>query len=153
MEKDNEENKMNIDNDIETNRFNTILSNAGVLKHVDDDIVDQDVTFFHKPESISSGFYTAERRIIPLRDKLQDMNNQIIMLVDEIEGTTADQLSVSCFQAVQSPDPDLNRTKIEAFAFAKNGCWYMTSALITRRMPPALTGLSETAPMNVVPIR
>lgn len=82
-------------NDIETNRFNTILANAGVLKHVEDDIVDQDVTFFHKPESISSGFYTAERRIIPLRDKLQDMHNKIVQLVDEIEGTAADQLSVS----------------------------------------------------------
>ena len=81
--------------DIETNRFNSILSNEGVIDHVEDKILDQDVTYFHKPENISSGFYTAERRIIPLRDKLKDMDDKIVQLVDEITGDAADQLQVS----------------------------------------------------------
>ena len=81
-------------NDIETNRFNTILNNNGITKHVDDYILDQDVTFFHKPENISSGFYTPERRIIPLRDKLKTMDDSITRIIDEIEGTTAENLSV-----------------------------------------------------------
>ena len=81
--------------DIETNRFNSILSNEGVIDHVGDKILDQDVTYFHKPENISSGFYTAERRIIPLRDKLKDMDDKIVQLVDEITGDAADQLQVS----------------------------------------------------------
>ena len=81
-------------NDIETNRFNSILSNNGVTKHVEDLILDQDVTFFHKPENISSGFYTPERRIIPLRDKLKSMDDSITRIVDEIEGSSSENLSV-----------------------------------------------------------
>ena len=81
--------------DIETNRFNSILSNNGVIEHVNDKILDQDITYFHKPESISSGFYTPERRIIPLRDKLKDMDDKLVQLIDEITGDTSDQLQVS----------------------------------------------------------
>jgi hypothetical protein len=79
--------------DIETNRFDTILSNKGITAHADDSIDDQDITYFHKPESISSGFYTSERRIIPLKDKLQDMSADIAELQDMIEGTGSDILS------------------------------------------------------------
>ena len=60
-----------------------------------DKILDQDVTFFHKPENISSGFYTAERRIIPLRDKLKTMDDEITRISDEISGDTSEQLQVS----------------------------------------------------------
>lgn len=82
-------------NDIETNRFNTILLNAGVTSHVDDKITDQDLTYFHKPDNISSGFYTNERRIIPLKDKLEEMNNIIMSLKKEIEGSQNEDISVS----------------------------------------------------------
>lgn len=81
--------------DIETNRFNNILADAGVITHVNDKILDQDVTFFHKPENISSGFYTAERRIIPLRDKLKSMNDAIVRISDEISGSSAENLAVN----------------------------------------------------------
>ncbi len=81
--------------DIETNRFKTILTEEGVIDHVSDKILDQDVTFFHKPENISSGFYTAERRIIPLRDKLKTMDDEITRISDEISGDTSEQLQVS----------------------------------------------------------
>lgn len=82
-------------NDIETNRFKTILIDDGITAHVDDSILDQDVTYFHKPENISSGFYTSERRIIPLRDKLKEINDAIIRISDEIDGTTAENLAVT----------------------------------------------------------
>jgi len=82
-------------NDIETNRFNSILSNEGIIDHVGDKILDQDVTYFHKPENISSGFYTEERRIIPLRDKLKDMDDKLTQIVDEVTGDVADRLQVS----------------------------------------------------------
>lgn len=82
-------------NDIETNRFNDILKDKGIDAHVGDSIMDQDVIYFHKPENISSGFFTAERRIIPLRDKLKEMNDELVRLTDEINGTTADQIQVS----------------------------------------------------------
>ena len=82
-------------NDIETNRFENILREDGVLPHVEDKIVDQDVTYFHKPENISSGFYTSERRIIPLRDKLQSLDAAIQNLDAMINGTNNNNLTVS----------------------------------------------------------
>ena len=82
-------------NDIETNRFKNILEERGVPSHIDDKIVDQDLTYYHKPESIASGFYTAERRIIPLKDKLEAMNTSITQLQDEVMGSSADNIQAS----------------------------------------------------------
>ena len=82
-------------NDIETNRFKNILEERGIPAHIDDKIVDQDLVYYHKPESIASGFYTAERRIIPLKDKLETMNTSITQLRDEIMGSSADNIQVS----------------------------------------------------------
>jgi len=81
--------------DIETNRFEKILSTKGITQHVDDSIDDQDVKYFHKPESISSGFYTPERRIIPLKDKLLTMSNDILEVQDLLKGTTSEALKVN----------------------------------------------------------
>ena len=81
--------------DIETNRFKSILINDGVTAHISDKIMDQDSVYFHKPNSISSGFYTAERRVIPLYDKLQTMDNDIKLILDELNGTTSDLISVN----------------------------------------------------------
>lgn len=82
-------------NDIETNRFKSILSDNGVTAHVDDRLIDQDSTYFHKPENIASGFYTAERRVIPLLDKLKTMDNTLTRLSDEVDGTASEQLTVN----------------------------------------------------------
>lgn len=73
-------------NDIETNRFNNILKTEGVNDHVKDMVTDQDITYYHKPDNIASGFYTSERRIIPLKDKLQSMSNEITELKAELLG-------------------------------------------------------------------
>lgn len=81
-------------NDIETNRFNNIIKEAGITDHVNDKIVDQDITYYHNPSHIASGFYTTERRVIPLKDKLEDLTNIITQLQDEVMGTTSDQLDV-----------------------------------------------------------
>ena len=42
----------------------------------------QDITYYHKPENIASGFYTDERRIIPLKDKLAELNNLVSINID-----------------------------------------------------------------------
>ena len=81
-------------NDIETNRFQNILHDSGVSDHINDKLTDQDLTFFHKPESISSGFYTSERRIIPLKDKLVDLDNMIKLIQNTIDETSG-QLDIS----------------------------------------------------------
>lgn len=82
-------------NDIETNRFANIINERGIPNHINDKMIDQDITYFHRPESIASGFYTAERRIIPLKDKLSTMDTSIQELRDEVMGTNADDLLVS----------------------------------------------------------
>lgn len=81
--------------DIETNRFNTILDNKGVTEHVGDELMDQDIKYFHRPENISSGFYTSERRVIPLRDKLQDLDNRLTEAMDALLGSTSETLQVT----------------------------------------------------------
>lgn len=81
--------------DIKKNQFNGILTSGGYTKHVEDLVIDQDITYFHHPEYISSGFYTAERRIIPLKDKLEELNSDVLELKDEVFGTTAEDIQVS----------------------------------------------------------
>jgi hypothetical protein len=83
-------------NDIETNRFNNILETSGVNSHINDMIVDQNVTYYHKPDNIASGFYTEERKIIPLKDKLQSMSNDIALLKNDVLGSLGNcRVSVS----------------------------------------------------------
>lgn len=81
--------------DIETNRFNNILIEQGITEHIGDKIQDQDITYYHNPENISSGFYTSERRVIPLKDKLTEFSNLLTQLKDEVAGTNSSALSVS----------------------------------------------------------
>lgn len=75
-------------NDIETNRFQNILREGGVPDHIGDKVTDQDITYFHKPENIASGFYTAERRIIPLKDKLSALDSALAELRGEVFGSS-----------------------------------------------------------------
>lgn len=80
--------------DIETNRFKNILTECGLSGHIEDEFKDQDAVFHHKATAISSGFYTEERRVIPLFDKLLELNNELVNLKDIVEGTNANKFSV-----------------------------------------------------------
>ena len=73
-------------NDIEHNRFTNILTDNGVFTHIGDSVTDQTTIYYHKPDNIASGFYTDERRIIPLKDKLMSMVNDIALLKSELLG-------------------------------------------------------------------
>jgi hypothetical protein len=75
--------------------FRGYLDKYGVVEHVSDKLIDQNITYFHQPEHIASGFYTEERRVIPLRDKLQTLTNDIITIKDEVFGTTSESLLVT----------------------------------------------------------
>lgn len=81
-------------NDIETNRFNNILKEEGVDGHIKDSVKDQDIVYYHKPDSIASGFYTNERRVIPLSDKLKTMSDDIAKILSEVVGSD-DALTIS----------------------------------------------------------
>lgn len=100
-------------NDIETNRFNNILINAGVDSHVNDMITDQNTVYYHKPDNIASGFYTEERRVIPLKDKLLSMSNDIAVLKNDIAGATGNckvSLSIGDTSTVIYSDRENNIT-------------------------------------------
>ena len=81
--------------DAEQYRFRNILDTEGVLRHVADRIYDQDLEYFHQPEHIASGFYTDERRVIPLKDKLSQMDSDIHSVLDEIYGLDPSNLDVT----------------------------------------------------------
>lgn len=72
--------------------FRGYLEKEGITDHVADKLVDQNITFFHGPDKIASGFYTDERRVIPLRDKLQTLSDDIVTLKDEVYGTSSENI-------------------------------------------------------------
>lgn len=72
------------------------LLSSGVTDHINDAILDQGLIYFHRPESISSGFYTEDsRRIISLRDKLQSMNDSILYIEQGAFGNNYKNLQVT----------------------------------------------------------
>ena len=139
--------------DIEANRFTNILNEKGIIKHVDDNIQDQDITYFHRPEDISSGFYTQERRIIPLRDKLMEMHNNIVSIQDTLQGTTSEALTVSFIidgvNNILSPDIN-NIVQLPAFNTIKDlgdgiptGSSYKTGGVVYTTGLISLTNTTE----------
>jgi hypothetical protein len=98
-------------NDVESSRFRNILDNEGVATHMGDRLVDQDITYYHKPDSIASGFYTDERRVIPLKDKLLSMSNEIASIKSEILGSNDTiTVSIDSSDAIMGINPDVNNT-------------------------------------------
>ena len=81
--------------EIEANRFKNILADNGVTAHVNASIQDQNITYLHKPEDIASGFYTAERRVIPLSDKLRSLDTAITTIQDTISGAETSNIKVT----------------------------------------------------------
>lgn len=72
-----------------------LISN-GIISHVEDRIVDQSRVYFHNPENIASGFYTSDsRRVISLKEKLDDLNLSIASLQNSIFGSNIKNVSVS----------------------------------------------------------
>jgi len=86
--------------DIKNQKFIGILEKEGIINHVEDKIVDMDLTYFHHPEHIASGFYTPERRIIPLSDQLMSMAKTLADIQAEVNGATA-QLKITISDGLQ----------------------------------------------------
>lgn len=76
-----------ISSDANQNKLRNIIDNTGINTHIADSAIDQNITYYHKSESIASGFYTEERKIIPLKDKLLTMVNDIAELKSEVLGS------------------------------------------------------------------
>ena len=65
------------DTDIITAKFSQILIGDGYQEHVNNSLTSNNVTFFHMPDNIYSGFNTPENNLISLKDKLTSMTRDI----------------------------------------------------------------------------
>ena len=71
------------------------LLNGGITYHINDKVIDQELTYYHRPESIASGFYTEDsRRVISLKEKLFDLSNQINELKNGVFGSNYKDIEV-----------------------------------------------------------
>lgn len=82
--------------DADDNIIRQELMSAGVTSHINDMIIDQNLTYFHRPESIASGFYTEDsKRVISLAQKLQEMSDSISMIENGAFGNSYKNLQVT----------------------------------------------------------
>lgn len=77
---------------IEQNRVDAAVANvtkmfSGNAAHMASSFYTNDKYFAHTAESITSGFLTPEQTPITLYDKLQDLQNQLTMIIEQINGT------------------------------------------------------------------
>ena len=80
---------------IEQNRVDVAVANvtkmfSGTAAHMASSFYTNDKYFAHTAESITSGFLSPEQTPITLYDKLQDLQNQIDMIVEQINQTVGD---------------------------------------------------------------
>lgn len=110
-------------NEIQKNVYKAMLAELGVLDHVNDKVIDQTLTYFHDPAHIASGFYTEERRVIPLGSKLSDMDTLLNDLYSEVYGSFSSNLSVTISDNINTtvlvPDID-NFFTVQDYASNEN---------------------------------
>lgn len=83
--------------DVKKEQFNGILKKEGILEHVSDSVTDQNSKYHHKTENIASGFFTPERRVIPLFDKLKSIDDVVGILQSEVMGSTSENIQVTLY--------------------------------------------------------
>lgn len=83
------------------------LSSSGISDHVSDKLLDQDQVYYHRPESIASGFFTEDsKRIISLKEKLFSLNNDMNELKESAFGSNFKDLSVvASYNGISYPIP------------------------------------------------
>lgn len=80
---------------ISQNRVDAAVANvtkmfSGNAAHMSSSFYTNDKYFAHTAESITSGFLSPEQTPITLYDKLQDLQNQITMIIEQINSTVGD---------------------------------------------------------------
>ena len=119
--------------DIKKNAINQLLEQKGLIAHEEDKLVDQNITYFHKPEHIASGFYTDERRVIPLYDVLQSLYGRVQELETEVLGGISNSLVVTLYDDLSNMT--LQRDKLNEFT-----TWSYTSNTNKKPLGEILTG-------------
>lgn len=98
--------------------FDNILTKYGVQEHVGNSVQDNNTTFYHSADKITSGFYTPEQRVISLKEKLNEMNNKLTEVSDEVFGTNTNDLTVVLSNNIHSVvlnDNDENIFNVQDF--------------------------------------
>lgn len=78
--------------EIKSKHFENLLKEKGLLDHVADELQDQTTKYMHHAGSITSGFVTEERRVIPLDTKLQEFSADIENIKSEVFGAASSNL-------------------------------------------------------------
>ena len=152
-------------NDIESNRFNNILETSGVNNHINDSFLDQNIIYFHKPDNIASGFYTDERKVIPLKDKLQSLSNDIAVLKSDVQSAQSNcKVSVSIGNEITEvysdrtntiilePYSSFNEENIENFNEKYiNGVYTLENGIVSTMVNISIANISANA-MKLYPL-
>lgn len=65
------------ENDVYRSMIIKQLINDGYQEHITNKVIDNSAVFFHQPENIYSGFYTADNKLVSLKDKLFEITNEL----------------------------------------------------------------------------
>jgi len=103
-------------------RFNKTLLNDGYQEHISNKIIDNSQVYFHMPENIYSGFNTPENKFINLKDKLQELTNEINSYKDLILGDATSSYSLYLV---------FDNKQIELFSESTNDITINENALIS----------------------
>lgn len=82
------------ESDLKISEFNNILKTSGMFEHISKQVQEAEKLFLHKAEDITSGFFTAEQKNIPLNTFLSTLKNEIDLLknLDSIKNITIELL-------------------------------------------------------------
>lgn len=146
-------------NDIEYNRFTNILLNEGITSHVGNKIIDQNLTFFHSPTDIASGFYTPENRVISLATKLNELNSSIDAIKSDIYNINNETLNLSLVSGdniVHMAPWDDNYVQVSAYKNIENnsskpGYTISSSGVVSTLVNIVITNPSSI-PIKLYPI-
>lgn len=72
--------------DIRKSQFRNMMEKEGIIRHNDDRVMDMDQEYFHKAEHIASGFFTEDKRIVPLSEQLFGMADTLANIQAEVNG-------------------------------------------------------------------
>jgi hypothetical protein len=95
--------------------LNDIISNAGLLKHIQNSIQEQHTYFAHIASEIDSGFTTPELNRVPLFAKLTEIVSKIQTLEDVIINNS-NTLKLSIVDAADNEYAIVNNSTIKVFA-------------------------------------
>ena len=82
------------ENDVYKSMIIRELINDGYQEHISNKLIDNSAIFYHQPENIYSGFYTADNKLISLKDKLYEITDELTEYKTLIENTINEEYAV-----------------------------------------------------------